>query len=508
MSQRKVTDLKDMIIKEISLVIDPASPGADILFTKAHDVSDEPRDRHGRWTTATAAAREHAKVLSGHAKRMAVKAFNSVKGSSVAITSTRPHGAKPVHGGGVQFEFRHTLGDGTRYISSVQIRPEHLDRVAGAPQEGQHPSRLHRTLAAIHTALNRAGVALVRPFGAPPNPGEKGFGGFLRVNHMPLSAAEQEEKNFQDRLAQVRLNRRRDEELRAASGTGAPAWVPRVISNQAPAASSAAASAMPSSPAPQQGIKGTSHGGIPTYQPPALPPDWVKGQRLPEGHGVKEDVMGTNVAVPLAATGGHASARTAAGWPYYTHEGDFIPGGRPDVQEHMEGVAHWRRTDPRAPQTIASMISSHQKVARDANGVGHPYFTAEGDYVPAGSADNQRRYESRYEGEHYRLAKDLAPDPDEERLAAVREPAIQTPPHRLFDNGHGQQVTEDIVRRMPEDPALASAREGSGQRQQWEVKKGAGGAQPLNFYAGVAPAEKVRKRQLAYVKSVTKSKLR
>jgi hypothetical protein len=164
MPPRKINYLKDMKINEISLVTAPACPDADVLFTKA-DVKDEPRDERGRWTSwgsrdlvsgAKGAARELVRALSDRAKRIGEV---TVSRTISAVRTTKPNGAYPVEGGGVQFDFEHTLNrEGAKYFSSVQIRPEHVE---GETATHRH---LQRGLKITHDILSRSQQGLRKPF--------------------------------------------------------------------------------------------------------------------------------------------------------------------------------------------------------------------------------------------------------------------------------------------------------------------------------------------------------
>ncbi len=436
--------LKDMRISEISLVIDPASPGAVVLFTKQRDdifkrdVSDEPRDDRGRWTQARDYVREHAQNLSNHAKALATAVVDNsaAVGSAVggrfkaalresvghtvsAISTTRPNGAYPVRGGGVQFDFVHTLADNSQLNTSVQIRPEHLpayDRIVVNPQNNQHTlvqtSASRQALAAVHTVLaRRGGAAAVEPFGGSPS-----WLTYSRTDPIQVQVAAHAAA-----VSAANLATQQKAALDRAKG----------LFNSGSGGSYSSSSSSPALSTQSGGISGSGASGIPTHTPSAIPPDWSKeaARSQPAGWGRKDQATGAQVPIQ------GANARGAGGWAYYTPGGSFVPGGDPDQQNHIEHVQDWvKATGERGLQTAKLMTGTASSSG------GKAFFTPEHlDYIPAGRGvtsdaqhNDQRNYVNRYNRERARLSAQTTSRVTEQAGVphtpqALHEPALAVP---------------------------------------------------------------------------------
>ncbi|MGH7089368.1 MAG: hypothetical protein ACREFQ_10765, partial [Stellaceae bacterium] len=146
------TTLKRMKIREISLVDAPASPGANIVLAKrrggaalsfadallvlpaepdagrltyadimkaAHDVSDQPRDDHGRWTSGTAAAiRQGVRRVAEIARTTGRAAAKAVNRTLDATRMVHPRNVMPVRGGGVEFQFQHPVNSSGKVLNT------------------------------------------------------------------------------------------------------------------------------------------------------------------------------------------------------------------------------------------------------------------------------------------------------------------------------------------------------------------------------------------------------
>jgi hypothetical protein len=150
-----------------------------IEILKARDVSAQPRDDHGRWTTAAQQA-EHVAADAMHANGIrphkdpegnihsafkALAAAGHAKAAQLAqsirhtVLSTRFAGASPLANGGVEIRLRHTTAGSAnikpaRIDSTVQIHPSHL---VSAPHHVQQALRL------AHNALAATGRAPAQP---------------------------------------------------------------------------------------------------------------------------------------------------------------------------------------------------------------------------------------------------------------------------------------------------------------------------------------------------------
>lgn len=462
---RKINNLTNMIIKEVSLVTDPASPGAVVLFTKRRgaadvmlkDVTDEPRDARGRWTRAAVAAtgsvtgaiRQMAQALSDRAKAAA----HATLGHAVsAVRTTRPRGAYPVAGGGVQFDFEHTLAGktdkegkeiepGATYYTSVQIRPEHLRSAApkayGVPIPGyisegtdelsqaaiaatdatdaasraalrEHSHGVaYRALGRVEQLLRNAGHSEQPAFNrsaykpGTTEPGGRGFSSFFRAHRVdsvappaPPAAAAPTGQSYGQSYGQQQAAR----VLPALSTEGAG------------------------------GVTGSGPLGIPTFQPNAVPPTWsTDAQKLnPEGKGKHTP---NNHPVPLP---GNHTAQTAGGWAH-NYRGNFVPAGSPHVQAHIEAVHDWL-TGGSEQQQGEKRDLVQRMMATPSSSNGKAFFTAEGGYVPAGNFDLQRRYASRYATEADRI--------ETSRADAGLARQSQHKPADLFHDEQGRPITE------------------------------------------------------------------
>lgn len=387
--------LKDMDINEISLVVAPMNPGADILFTKgktdwrqaivgdvavgkARDTSHEARDKTGKWTSAAVGMiggkqnsyrRQIAQAFTDKARAIA---HGTVANTLSAVKTTRHTGTNPVIGGGVQFSFEHRLKEtrgeygsvvpGARVTSSVQIRPEHL---------GAHPTdtpnKAQRALHALHRVVG--GV-----FSRPPLP-PFGGGKVTSTLRAGLNAGD---------LA------------RTASGLMSGAAV-------APTSTDTLASGWGWRPPTLQGRLSNE----------------IRGKAPPGSNRIDE----RNNHIPLANT---HTAMTAGGWAHYTQYGHFIPTSSPDIQDHVEKVH--AELDAKSPADRAEFKRQHTSTAEEHKGKEGGYFTHAGDYVPPVRADNpdaqftiQRNIEAKYQNERSRKGSSVVPTPATQPQPGLRE---------------------------------------------------------------------------------------
>ena len=461
---RKVNNLKDMVIKEVSLVTDPASPGAVVLFTKRRgadvmlkDVSDEPRDTRGRWTRAavaatgsvTGAVRQMAQALSDRAKAAA----HATLGHAVsAVRTTRPRGAYPVSGGGVQFDFEHTLHGtpGTKYHTSVQIRPEHL-RGAAAQIYVPPPAFVTEGSDSLSQAARTAAEAAARSASREHSHGVA-YRALGRVEQVLRNAGHPEQPAFNRSAYKPGAT--------AAGGHGFSSFFRAQRIETVPLSAPAATTPNGQSYGQQQaarvmpvlstegagGVVGRGPMGIPTFEPNAIPPQWANDvKKLPvEGKG-RTTSNGHSIPIP------EAGARTAGGWAHYRN-GIFVPSGEPHFQAHIEAVHDWLRSGNQYEQQ-ERMAQARRMVATPSSSNGKAFFTAEGNYVPAGNFDLQRRYVSRYVNEADRI--DTVRADEELARQSQRKPAD------LFRDEQGRQITEHSVEhsvsaapRFPAAPTL------------------------------------------------------
>lgn len=345
-----INDLEDMTIMEISLVDDPACPGADVILMKRRtdlleeavsllrkkgpsklleeavmllkrDVGDEPRDNRGRWVHAatqllrqggaklTDQVREGAKFLHGQAKEAAVavatKTGRAVRSGVTAVRTTKLTGAHAVEGGGVQFEFEHGFSSGGRLETRVQVRPEHVTESATKT----------KALKVVHEYLASTRGEARKPFT------EEGQSSFFRYEHRPGPYYTQGQ-------AQPSLFRGPDS--------------PRDNSQNLPSV-----------------VNGKTEAGLPTYQ-------W-QGRNPP----------------------GQAKHSEA-----FTHQTvGFIPEGRSDMQEHIIHVNNWVNSNrPKSLDVKAAMTRPSPNEAG-----GNAFFTQKGDYVPEADRGTQWRFVRQYE---------------------------------------------------------------------------------------------------------------
>lgn len=476
MPPRKVNNLKDMVIKEISLVTDPASPGAVVLFTKRRGGAEvqlwkdgpegEARDARGRWTRAAVAAvgsvkgavRQMAQAFSDRAKAAA----HATLGHAVsAVKTTRPRGAYPVAGGGVQFDFEHTLANDAKYHTSVQIRPEHL-RSAAPRAYGGLPGYITEGTDNLSQAAMAASEAAAQSASREHSHGVA-YRALGRVEQLLRNAGHQEQPAF-NRSAYAAGQTK-------PGGRGFSSFFRAQRVQGAPPAPSAAPSA-PIYPGQSYGQQqaartlampalSTEAGwlsergplGIPVIRPTAMnpggrPPAWVaEAQQVnPTGKGAKTE---NGHLVPLA----EATARTAGSWPYYRN-GIFVPGGSPHLQEHIEAVHDWIGRGS-AQEVDEKTALARRMAATPTTSNGKGYFTGEGHYIPPGNPESQGRFERRYNNEADRL---------DTGAADVRLATREHKPADLFRDEQGQPIYEKpqhaqydpaMVRRVDPDPELS-----------------------------------------------------
>jgi hypothetical protein len=392
--------LKDMKIHEVSLVMSPACPDADILFTKGkpdwralavHEAivksgpEDEPRDEKGRWTrikeNLVPRVKDIARSLSNRAKTAAEVTLGN---TSSLVRTTRPRGAYPVEGGGVQFDFQHDVASGDRFNTSVQIRPEHVQSKTNSAfarmgiTAKKNPA--HFALNALHRALIARGSPIKAAF----------VDGKIRGETTKTPYAQAAEADA--RAAFIRTDAdRKSRDIREGRNTfGLPQQqqsLPWVSSpNVAPTSTDVNRS-----------------GGF-GWQPTEIPPNWMgaAGGLRPVGYGRKTDISDADAPhIPLP---GHHTARSSGGWAFHTRNGDFIPSSHPDIQEHMEAVHNELRA--MSQEQRANFITHRVASASSSNGKG--YFTQNGDYIPPVRGhkpyERQREIETRYARERDRAA--------------------------------------------------------------------------------------------------------
>lgn len=418
---KPINYLKNMKISEISLVTDPACPGADVLFTKGteesgiqhvqlfkRDVSDEPRDNHGRWTRGAVAAMGHvagtarqiAQGLSDRARQAATavannritnaigaranEAANSAVGNAAnVVRTTKPRGAFPVHGGGVQFDFEHMLTTGHKIDTSVQIRPEHL--------EGSR--HLQRGLAGLHQILLTGGGDIKHPFGDR----ETTAGATPRASWWRANVTRTLFGNGNSTTQNSGSNANSQLSGNGYRGPG--------------------------------GFDRTGAFGLPVYehlQDPGKEPEWSR--QIRNASGVLKQSTANGHHVPNAG----ADYTSAGGWAHH-YNGDFIPTVRPDVQKGIERVRDYLASDPERGRQIK------QAMQKDKVGPGKAYFTFHGNYVPPGAPDFQQSIERKYKSERDRLDTVEA-----DAKSHVREAHSAPAPQKLFhaDPGVGDRAVK------------------------------------------------------------------
>lgn len=509
---RKVNYLKEMKINEISLVTDPACPDANVLFTKhrkggadvlfgKRDVSNEPRDDRGRWSRMANSAKEQMKSVAAYAQRVAHHVIRHSGRVGSAIVSTKPNGARPISGGGVQFEFLHRLSDGGRYHSSVQVRPEHLKALAGTrrtvDQNGHTvhedvPHFLQNALSRTETILRHTGVGEVSRFGQSPAGPEFGYRSLFRVQQAPASQADREEAEHRQKVQSVRDQLRRTNELRAAAG-------------QAPVSSLFDYRPGSGAPAPAVNSAATrEHNdyesnrkqgpfGIPLYRhpPDAGEPSWSRQARgrAPSG------------SEPLA----NSNFRDAGGKAHY-YRGNLIPNARPDIQAGIAEVHDWL-----AAQGTDVAARVKDKMREGNVHLGSAFFTHRGDFVPMGDTVFQNQIKEKYraarEGKphyadnpipvHHDYPEDLSGMSDE-HLFELRDKAAR--------RGHAEQrdrINNEIVNRTGPRVTRVPTPAREDANLNWsEARKGSG------FAPFITSDTKSRARTLERAQRVAKSKIK
>jgi hypothetical protein len=391
-TKSKINLLKDMNIDEISLVVAPMCPEADVIFTKGKpndwraalrgDVlvgkanvgpaggqaevdswKHEARDPSGRWTAAAIAA---IGGKQGSYRRQIAQAFadkaRAISRATVghtmsAIKSTRPTGANPVRGGGVQFSFEHRLmpgegeTQGAKVNTQLQFRPEHLG--AAGPIGALKPNKAQRALHSLHRSVAALNRPLVDPFVGPKQL-------FARATVHPSDAV---------KIAQAVLG---------GNSTASPT---------------------------SQGLSPTSDqiGGVERRSTNGLPVWQHSGEYQPKWSSEIQSGIPKAGMPPKGKDGGalpfaDASHETAGGRAYY-RAGHFVPNTRPDVQRGIEKVHDWIAQNP----GIAEETRRHLTRVSPAEAHGREYFTPHGDYVPPGSDRFQRNIQDRYKMERDRI---------------------------------------------------------------------------------------------------------
>lgn len=434
MAKAKINLLKNMVFDEVSLVVAPMCPGADVLFTKGSprdwrtaitgdvqvnkaDVSQEPRDKKGRWTTAAINAiggkqgsyrREMALAFRDKAKALAHAAVgHTVKG----VLSTRFRGADPVMGGGVQFNFEHHLGEvedeygnktRPRITTKVQIRPEHL----GAPRTIERVVKPGLTEA--HYRLEHKVV---------PNKAHLA----LRTLHRVLRSMGREQQpalSGSKRLSFMRAEIKPEDLSRAvnsAVGGGGTSTSPPAGTKVTPMSTETG------------GFERRSTNGMPVWSATGPLAGWEKDIF---GAGNKpaqpKDKNGNLLPLP------DATHKEAASRPYYRN-GAFIPNARPSIQRGIETVHDWLARNP----GIAAETKAHLTRQGAHQSGGREYFTPHGDYIPPGEAPFQMGMQRKYTEERDRVDTALA----DERLAE------KSPREKLFganSPGGGREAEYDL----------------------------------------------------------------
>lgn len=452
----KVHLLKDMKIQEVSLVPAGMNQHADVILTKgrlqkAFDPK-EPRDERGRWTSwgtgdlvrgSKGAARQLVRALSDRAKAIG----ETVVGRTVsAVRTTKPTGAYPVRGGGVQFDFEHTLNGatGAKYLSSVQIRPEH---VAGDTRTHRN---LQRGLGLTHDILTRSNRQLQNPFsstgtrfnwfnGRYQGPGGSLFGG--------------------------------------GSGSGPSSPLAPVSTDQnAPG-----------------GIERRGPHGFPIWVANDTPAPWVGRVRSAAPPG----------AEPLA----NSSYRTAGGKAHF-YNGHFVPNGRPDFQMAIAAAHDWLDANPGLGSAVrnsmrdtgdgrAYFTASGDYVPTAPRGVQTNFVnqyearrTSKSALFPAAPVSA--------EAPATQYPHDLSGLTDTE-VFNLKDRA-----ERMAHTDEANRLNAEISRRATKGPSARS--ESSGYWPEVSTRKGA--ALFPNFAVATAGVTKSRDRGLDYVHRVAKSKIK
>ena len=431
--------LTKMKINEISLVTSPASEGADVLFTKATDVSSEPRDERGRWTTSVSnlagIAREHAKAISAHAQAIGTKVLARSGMAGSAIVSTRPTGARPIRGGGVQFDFQHTLAAGNRWNTSVQIRPEHLGALAtGGWHAPKVETRLHRVaqrlgapvrvlqrgLTVVEQMLRASGYGEVPQFGQYPRPPEKGFLGLFRRSQDAQTEEEKKEIEHKANVVATQEAFRRQNELRSAAGLSPLSALQDTRSTTPATRPFSSNSDIPSG----MGWRTNSRFGFPEYHGAT----WSAPSNISSDPGGKDEI----------------------------YNGHFIPSARKDVQEGIKRFHDWAALNPRkAAEAKVSLTKENAPT-------GGAFFTGQGDYVPPHTLARQNTFEQQYATARANkpAARLFPPGTTEETVRAQRDP--------------GAELDEQFRAMFPVTRGPTKTAEGAGRAEDMEENAGTG----------------------------------
>jgi len=380
--------LKDMKIDEISLVTAGMNQGANILFTKGKPDwrsvitgevqvdkafnAKEARDKTGKWTSAAIGViggkqgsyrRQIAQTFADKARAIAT---GTVGHTVHAVKTTRPTGANPVEGGGVQFGFQHELHPvpgqerGTRVTTSVQIRPEHLGEMTDPP------SKAHRALATLHRTLRTFNRQPVQAFGGTKK------ASFLRASVHPLDVARG---------------------ISHVIGMGG--------------------SSQPIAPTSDQtgGFERRSLHGMPV---------WMASEAFIPKEAKAVLAAGPQQRAPMDKEGNslpHAEAtwQSAGGQRYYRH-GKFIPQMRPDKQRGVERVHDWLAANPALAGEVKESLQRNPQTSN-----GREFFNMNGEYVPPGDQNFQGGVQGMYRRERDRRQTEEA---DRNRgLPAVAKPS-------------------------------------------------------------------------------------
>lgn len=450
---KKPSILKDMRIEEVSLVFNPASPGADILFTKHRDIvrkfdPNQPRDDHGRWVDiGREAVRGAGRRLNQEAKSLAVAAIEHSRsiGSAAyhraregggrgaahivsAIVSTRPTDVVPVRGGGVQFNFKHTLADKSVVNSSVQIRPEHLG--AEKPVEGQGFSMTGET----QENPTRQGLAVFHRF-LLRNPDKKEvepFYGktFSYTRTEPQKVADKAHDAEVDRLR--REKREIDEKAAARQGIPYDEYRRRLTGNTSGSGGGGGGNGQQSNEA---GVTSRGSDQFPLYEPPANEqslPNWVRRQTRANQ---ARDSQHFNAEVPR-----RDSTYNDANWRSYMLGEDLVPSARPDLQAYAHKVYEWARSARDRQRTAEEAYDKSPNTSSPETSRGKGYFMRPIEidgrtilrFVPPGTVDFQRGIEGQYQRFQKR---EEALSLERSRAAANGQPAPQSASQSSGGNG-------------------------------------------------------------------------
>ena len=382
--------LKNMRVKEISLVDEPASPGANIIFSKRADgaapmsdidsvtffknlcqdglftkgIKGAPslahanpsnrvldaggkgvtrRKRHGIAGRALLFAKyddseprdEHGRWTTGGVSAAIASKLRQLKthaanlGAKVvgAVRGGKVTGVNPVENGGVQFAFEHTIpGHGT-LRSTVQIHPKHM----------RNSKTMENALAIAHRALGA--------YGRPPVPVVNEVAGGIHVKGSYQSGT----------LGGIAYPQSgngaggswvRDRSVVTPGSTPAQNLIPTQTGDQLRA---------------QQGLMSPDNN---------LPINVIRGQM--EG-GMQQPL--NHPSIDFNNSNGHA---------YLTPNGEFVPGGTTEEQKEVDTVYN----------TPGAHDALKQATAQTSGGAA--YKTQLGDVVPSGNPGRQANLESRH----------------------------------------------------------------------------------------------------------------